>query len=137
VHVHLPTRRRLDSEGAHPAPAVGPAAVARAVGFRLAAPATLAGLARVEVRSVNLAKTEAALVIYGHGLGTVFVIEQRAGRGSGGLRSLPSASIDGGSGRELATTLGSLVQFTRGGVTYTVVGSRPAAMIMAAAQALA
>jgi hypothetical protein len=137
VHVHLPSRSELHADAKHASPATGAAAVARAVGFRLAAPSTLAGLPQAEVRSVNLGKSPAALVTYGHGLGTVFVLEQRAASGHGPLQSLPSASVNGTRGRELDTTLGSLVQFTRGGVTYTIVGSQPAATIMTAAQALA
>ena len=137
VHVHLPSRSELHADSKHLAPATGAAAVARAVGFRLAAPSTLAGLHQDEVRSVNLGKSPAALVTYGHGLGTVFVLEQRATRGGSPLQSLPSASINGTKGHELDTTLGSLVQFTRMGVTYTVVGSQPAATIMTAAQSLA
>jgi hypothetical protein len=122
VRVHLPSRSRLHAMAAHAAPATGVAAVSQAVGFHLAAPATLAGLGRGEVRSVNLGKSPAALVTYGRGLGTVFVLEQAGGKG----------------GRhELQTTLGSLVRFTHAGVTYTVVGSQPAATIMTAAQALA
>ena len=81
VHVHLPSRSELHSDAKHAAPATGAAAVARAVGFRLAAPSTLAGLHQDEVRSVNLGKSPAALVTYGHGLGTVFVLEQRAASG--------------------------------------------------------
>jgi hypothetical protein len=137
VHVHLPSRSELHSAAKHAAPATGAAAVARAVGFRLAAPSTLAGLPQDEVRSVNLGKSPAALVTYGHGLGTVFVLEQRAASGHSPLQSLPSASVNGTRGHELDTTLGSLVQFTRGGVTYTILGSQPAATIMTAAQALA
>jgi hypothetical protein len=137
VHVHLPTRSELTSEKKHAAPATGAAAVARAVGFRLAAPATLAGMSRNEVRSANLGKSPAALVTYGQGLGTVFVLEQRATSGHSPLGSLPSASINGIRGHELDTTLGSLVQFTRAGVTYTVLGSQTAATIMSAAQSLA
>jgi hypothetical protein len=49
---------------------------------------------------------------------------------------LPSASVNGLRGRELETTLGTLVQFSRGGVTYTVVGSQTADTIMGAAQSL-
>ena len=137
VHVHLPSRSELHSDAKHAAPATGPAAVARAVGFRLAAPATLAGLPRGEVRSANLGKSPAALVTYGQGLGTVFVLEQQAASGHSPLGSLPSASINGTRGHELDTTLGSLVQFTRNGVTYTILGSQQAATIMTAAQSLA
>ncbi len=52
------------------------------------------------------------------------------------LAGLPSAKVNGARGRELETTLGTLVQFSRGGVTYTVVGSQPASTIMGAAQSL-
>jgi hypothetical protein len=114
----------------------GAAAVTRAVGFRLAAPAKLAGMAQREVLSVNLGKSPAALITYGRGLGAIFVLEQHGTAGQSQLKSLPSASIGGVHGRELDTTLGSLVQWSRGGITYTVVGSQPAARIMTAAQAL-
>ena len=97
----------------------------------------MAGLSRDEVRSVNLGKSRAALVTYGHGLGTVFVLEQRATGSHSPLQSLPSASIAGTRGHELDTTLGSLVQFARNGVTYTVLGSQPSGTIMTAAQSLA
>ena len=136
VHVHMPSRSADHSQTAHTASVTGAAAVARAVGFRLAAPAKLAGMAQREVRSVNLGKSPAALVTYGRGLGAIFVLEQRATAGQSQLKSLPSASIGGVHGRELDTTLGSLVQWSRGGITYTVVGSQPAARIMTAAQAL-
>jgi hypothetical protein len=136
VHVHMPTRSEQKSQTAHTASVTGAAAVARAVGFRLAAPATLAGMTQREVRSVDLGKRPAALVTYGRGLGAIFVLEQRATARQSQLGSLPSASIGGIHGRELETTLGSLVQFSRGGITYTVVGSQAAARIMTAAQAL-
>jgi hypothetical protein len=45
-------------------------------------------------------------------------------------------SIDGTSGQELATALGTLVRFERGGVQYTIVGSVPPAAAEAAARAL-
>ena len=57
-------------------------------------------------------------------------------RGTSQTASLPAATVNGAKGHELDTTLGSLVQFTRGGITYTVVGSQPAATIMTAAQSL-
>ncbi|HEY2789920.1 MAG TPA: hypothetical protein VGI72_10720 [Gaiellales bacterium] len=135
VHVHMPSRSDR-SQTAHTASVTGAAAVAKAVGFRLAAPAKLAGMAQREVRSVNVGKSPAALVTYGRGLGAIFVLEQRATARQSQLKALPSASIDGVHGRELDTTLGSLVQWSRGGITYTVVGSQPAARIMTAAQAL-
>jgi outer membrane lipoprotein-sorting protein len=139
VHVHRPSQSTTQSKTARSATpdVMGTAAVSRAVGFRLAAPAKLAGLSQAEVRSMNIGKSPAALLTYGKGLGTVFVLEQRAtAQGQSQLKALPSASIAGAHGRELDTTLGSLVQFTRGGITYTVAGSQRAATIMTAAQAL-
>jgi len=55
--------------------------------------------------------------------------------GSGGL-TLPSVSINGVTGQELDTALGTVVRFTRGGVAYTVLGSVPPAAADAAARAL-
>ena len=39
--------------------------------------------------------------------------------------SLPTVSINGATGQELDTALGTVVRFTRGGVAYTVLGSVP------------
>ena len=70
------------------------------------------------------------------------VIERRAGSrqasasgGLGGL-SLPTVSINGATGQELPTPLGTVLQFTRGGVSYTVLGSVPATAAELAARAL-
>jgi hypothetical protein len=57
-------------------------------------------------------------------------------KGSGGL-SLPTVSINGSTGQELSTALGTVVRFTRGGIAYTVLGSVPAAAAEQAARALA
>ena len=50
--------------------------------------------------------------------------------------SLPTVSINGVTGQELDTALGTMVRFTRGKVIYTVVGSVPAAAAELAARAL-
>jgi hypothetical protein len=136
VHVDLPTQSDVRHATRHTSSATGPTAVARAVGFRLSAPATLAGQTRGLVRSVDFGGHTAALLVYGRGLGSVVVLEQRMSRSPSPLAVLPSASVNGLRGRELETTLGTLVQFSRGGVTYTVVGSQTAATIMGAAQSL-
>jgi outer membrane lipoprotein-sorting protein len=120
--------------------------------FALHAPSTLVGLPRHAVRLVDFGKTHGALVTYGQNLGGMLVLEQAAGSGTGVLGggagksgggdrrsglSLPTVSIGKGvTGHELDTALGTMVQFTRGGVTYTVLGSVPAAAADAAARAL-
>jgi outer membrane lipoprotein-sorting protein len=119
----------------------GAAAVAKKVPFTLTAPKTLVGLPRRSVSMIDMNGTPAALVTYGQNLGGIVVIEQAAQPRSagGGDRqglSLPSVTINGATGHELDTALGTIVQFTRGGVDYTVLGSVPAAAADAAARAL-
>jgi hypothetical protein len=117
-------------------------AVRAHVSFPLAAPATLAGLTR---SSVGLLGHGSALVVYGQGLGGIYVIEQpagafqRAAAGQGaeqpGLH-LPSVSIHGAPAMEFATPLGTVVRFSRGGVSYTVLGSITRATAERAARSL-
>jgi outer membrane lipoprotein-sorting protein len=128
----------------------GVANVAKRVHFKLVAPSTLVGLPRRSVSLLSWGGSPAALVTFGQNLGGIAVIEQPASSaksatplqssGSGGRRprglNLPSVSINGTSGQELDTALGTLVRFTRGGVTYTVVGSVPPTAAEAAARAL-
>jgi hypothetical protein len=119
----------------HAAPVTGVAAVARALPFRLAAPPSLVGVPRWDVRLVDWAGTPAALTVYGKGLGAIVVLEQRLGKKAASpLSSLPRISINGADGHELATALGTVLQFDRGGVRYTVLGSLPAAAAEAAAR---
>lgn len=131
--------RGAAGNGARAKPVVGSAAVRKQLSFVLAAPATLAGLPRQEVRLVEQDGTAGALVTYGRGLGGIAVLQTPASteqeRPSGEL-SLPKISINGASGEELETALGSVVRFERAGVSYTVVGSVPRAMAEAAARAL-
>jgi outer membrane lipoprotein-sorting protein len=105
----------------------GLTAVSAAVPFTLKAPDTLVGLPRTGVRLISDGKDPSALVTYGKGLGAIAVVERAAGTQSkdNPLASLPSVSIDGATGRELPTALGTLVTVERGGVSYTLVGSLP------------
>ncbi|HLM48944.1 MAG TPA: DUF2092 domain-containing protein [Solirubrobacteraceae bacterium] len=101
--------------------------------FQLAAPGELAGLPRQEVRLVEARKGQSAVVTYGEGLGAIVVLQGKAGRddarGGPGDRAdqlqLPKVNVDGATGTELATSLGTVVTFERDGVSYTVVGSVP------------
>jgi len=121
---------RKAQRGTGDAKVQGAEAVQRALDFKLAAPAKLAGLPRREVRLVTLDGTKAALTIYGQGFGAIGVLQRKAGkadpgtkdRDAGGLK-LPEINIDGATGSELATALGTLVTFERDGVAYVVAGS--------------
>jgi len=121
----------------------GVKAVGAKLGFPLAAPATLVGLPRQEVRLVDLDGSPGALVTYGKGLGGIAVLESKAqpqqdkGGGSEGAgQTLPKISVNGASGEELDTALGTVVRFRRAGVEYTVLGSVPPAAAEAAARGL-
>jgi outer membrane lipoprotein-sorting protein len=131
---------------AHAADVSGVAAVASHVPFTLVAPSSLVGLPRHTVSLLDSGGKSGALVTYGQNLGGMVVIEQKADAGgsvksttsgsSSGL-SIPTVSINGSTGQELATALGTVLRFTRGGVAYTVIGSVPAAAAEDAARALA
>jgi outer membrane lipoprotein-sorting protein len=131
----------------HQAEVSGAKAVSRHLPFTLVAPQTLVGLPRRSVKLLDWAGSPAALVAYGQNLGGIAVIEQTPNSASaaqsqsanpdhGNGLSLPSVSINGATGQELDTTLGTMVRFTRDGVTYAVVGSVPPAAADAAARAL-
>jgi outer membrane lipoprotein-sorting protein len=107
----------------------GADAVAKQLDFTLSAPASLAGLPRKDVRLVDFGDSKGALSTYGRGLGAIVVLQHKADPSSkgGGVSQLqlPSVNIDGATGTELATALGTVVTFERGGVSYTVAGSVP------------
>jgi outer membrane lipoprotein-sorting protein len=126
VEVSPPVGR--DRHG-NPASVHGLAAVQRRVDFPISAPASLAGLPRREVSLVRFGAENGAVVTYGQGLGAIVVLQHTSARqgtpmGRGDLR-LPKINIDGETGSELATALGTVVTFDRNGVSYTVGGSVP------------
>jgi len=130
----------------HQAAVTGLKAVQAKVGFTIVAPDALVGLPRKDVRLVELDGTPGALVTYGQGLGGIAVLESaskaqpqtppQGGRDSSGGLSLPKISINGVSGQELDTALGTVVRFERGGIAYTVAGSVPPTAAEAAARGL-
>jgi outer membrane lipoprotein-sorting protein len=125
----------------------GLAAVDAAVPFKLSAPAKLAGLPRQGAQLLDWGGHPAALVTYGQNLGGIAVIERQPdpknakqsqapkGKADGEGR-LPTLSINGATGTELATALGTVVSFDRGGVSYVVIGSVPPQAAEAAARGL-
>jgi hypothetical protein len=123
----------------------GVAAVSSHVPFTLVAPKAVVGLKRQDVTLLDWGGKPAALLTYGQGLGGVAVVEQSEPAGAaassgsssspGGLK-LPSVSINGATGTELGTPLGTVIQFHRGGVSYTVLGSVAPYAAESAARAL-
>jgi hypothetical protein len=123
----------------------GVKAVAKHLSFKLAAPATLAGMNRQSVSLMG----KGALITYGQGLGGIAVTEEPAtssssqqlqlSQGSGDHQSglsLPAFSVKGTTAQELDTALGTFARFSSGGVTYTVIGSVGSSTARAAARGL-
>jgi hypothetical protein len=87
-----------------------------------------------------------AMLFYGKGLGGIIVIERPASAGGSMLPSsssengpglmLPTASIDGATAQQLPTPLGTVLQFTRQGVSYVLIGSVTATTADRAARGL-
>ncbi len=109
----------------------GLAAVQRRVDFTVAAPDELAGLPRQSVQLVRSDGGAGALSVYGEGMGAILVFQTAAPEREGedepstGGFQLPQVNIDGATGTELATPLGTIVSFERDGVAYMVAGSVP------------
>jgi outer membrane lipoprotein-sorting protein len=151
VHINLGgggAEHRSKSHAKHHA-VTGAAAVARALSFKLAAPSSAAGLHRSTVALLHRGSHPGALVTYGQGLGAVAVVEQvsrgRSASAFGGLSSggsdgsglsVPTVSIDGTTGQELDTAVGTVIRFTRDHVAYTVLGSVRPAVARAVARGL-
>jgi len=111
----------------HPAgAATGLDEARKALSFPLSAPDELAGLPRNEVRIAGDGAQKGALITYGKGLGSIVVFE-RAKQDRPALAGLPlpEVNVDGATGRELATALGTIVSFERDGVSYVVAGLVP------------
>jgi len=128
----------MGAHGAHGKPSGQPAvtgvkAVSGRLGFPLSAPATLAGLPRKDVRLVSFNGESGALSTYGRGLGAIVAFQRKAApaasKPSGGAHDpaaqLPSVNVNGATGKELATALGTVVTYDRAGVSYIVAGSVP------------
>jgi len=116
----------------------GLAAVKAAAGFKVVAPDTLVGLPRKAAQLVGGQVSKTALLVYGEGLGAIVLAESPADSPAnrGPLASLPTVSLDGATGHELATELGTALAWRRNRVAYVLAGSLPPAAAEAAARSL-
>jgi outer membrane lipoprotein-sorting protein len=138
--VDLSTQTQGSGGGSSQTPAVtGLAAVQAAAPFPVTAPDSLVGLARRDVRLVGPTDSRSAVATYGQGLGAIIVVERAKGSSSGApgpLDALPTFSVNGVTAHELATQLGTVLTWDKGGVTYILAGSVPSSAAEAAATAL-
>ena len=110
-------------------------AVTAAADFPVAAPDAVVGLPR---RSVRLVGGDTAIVLYGQGLGGIALIERKADASGPGnqLSGLPTVSLDGLTAHELATQLGTVLEWQSGGTGFVLAGSLPPAAAETAARAV-
>jgi len=140
--VDLSSQAAGQGTGSNTAPVTGLAAVQAAVSFPVVAPDTLVGLPRQDVRLVGPTDSQAALVVYGQGLGAIVVVERAKdatatnGGSASPLSALPSVSLDGVTAHELSTQLGTVLSWDAGQVSYVLAGSLPSGAAEAAARAL-
>ena len=116
-------------------PVTGADAIAQAP-FPAIVPDTLVGLPRQDVRLVS-GKT--VIAVYGQGLGAIVLVEHAKDAGAkqaSPLDQLPAVTVDGATGHELATQLGTALTWKRGDVSYVLAGSVPPAAAEAAARDL-
>jgi outer membrane lipoprotein-sorting protein len=127
-----------DHGGSGAPSASGLDAVQAAVSFQLVAPDSLVGLPRKTVQLLDSGDSKGALIVYGQGLGAIVLVERPADSTSGRsqLDALPKVSIGGVTGHELATQLGTAIEFQRAGVSFILAGSLPPSAAEAAARAL-
>jgi outer membrane lipoprotein-sorting protein len=109
----------------HARDVTGRSAVAKQLAFPLAAPRSLAGLPLQEVRLVQSRDGNGALSVYGRGLGAILVFQGKGGDNPLSSLKLPRIALGNATGSELATALGTVLTFQRGGVSYVVAGSVP------------
>jgi outer membrane lipoprotein-sorting protein len=111
-------------------------AVTKAAPFSVVAPDSLVGLPRQDVRLVG---GKNVIAVYGQGLGAIALVERAPDTGAkqaSPLDALPQVTIDGATGHELATQLGTVLTWDRTGVSYVLAGSLPSAAAEAAARSL-
>ncbi len=133
--VDLGTGSATADHGSSTPAVTGLDAVRAAAGFPVVAPDALVGLPRQDVRLVG---GSTVLVLYGQGLGGIALVERKADQAAAGgaMSSLPTVALDGVTAHELATQLGTVLQWQSAGTSFVLAGSMPASAAETAARAV-
>jgi hypothetical protein len=132
VDLPLPSAHDSSPGSGHAAPVEGLAAVQAAAGFPVSFPASVAGRARTTVRLAGTGDQQTAVAVYGHNLGAIVVAERKAG-GTSPLAALPGVTAGGHRAHEVATPLGTILEWQLRGVSTIVAGSVTPAVAESAA----
>jgi hypothetical protein len=133
VELSLPSSDSTDT-GAQPV--TGLAAVTAAAPFSVVAPETLDGQTRGDVRLIG---GNTVVATYGQGLGALALVERASdttGSGSDLLANAPTVSLGTVTAHELATELGTILEWETAGTTFVLAGSVSAPDAEAAARTL-
>jgi outer membrane lipoprotein-sorting protein len=138
VDLGAPAQAHNGTGDKEPSAVTGLDAVRAAAPFPVVAPDTLVGLPLRDIRLVGGERSPSVLALYGRGLGAVVVVERKPDGSAGGsmLSALPTVSLDGVTAHELATQLGTVVTWDRGGTSFVLAGSLPPAAAESAARSL-
>jgi len=133
--VDLGTGTDTNHNGSSQPAVTGLTAVQAAAPFTVVAPDSLVGLPLHDVRLVG---GDTVIALYGHGLGGIALVERKVDTASSGtsLSALPTVSLDGLTAHELATQLGTVLEWRTSGISYVLAGSLPPAAAEAAARAV-
>ena len=84
-------------------------------------------------------QNKGALVLYGHGLGAIVLVEHAAGSGQSpdGVAEPAEGRARGHDRPRVATALGTVLLFDKGGVSFVLAGSMPPAAAETAARSIA
>ena len=130
--VDLGTAATSPYSGSTSTPITGLAAVEAAADFSVVAPDSVAGRSLTQARLVG----DRVVLVYGDNPGAIVVIEHKSDstQTSGMLSALPKVDVNGATGHELSTELGTAITWENNGVGFVLVGSVPAATAESAAQ---
>jgi outer membrane lipoprotein-sorting protein len=123
-------------DASRPKPVTGLDAVEAGAGFGVVAPDSVAGRKRTQALLLG----DRVLLVYGDGPGSIVVVERKAdaAQSAGGMiGALPKVDVNGATGRELSTQLGTAIAWQHDGVGFVLVGSVPAATAESAARDVA
>ena len=129
--VDLGTASPSDDKGTTSKPVRGLDAVEAGAGFDVVAPDSIAGRARTKALLIG----HRAVLVYGKNPGAIVFVEH-AGDSQlpGMLNALPTVDVNGVTGHELSTELGTAITWQRSGVGFVLLGSVPAATAESAAR---
>lgn len=133
--VDLGTASPSGDNGTTTKPVSGLDAVEAGAGFDVVAPDSVAGRARTKALLVG----QRVVLVYGDDPGAIVVVEHKADSTQTPkmLDALPKVDVNGATGHELSTQLGTGITWQRNGVAFVLLGSVPAATAESAAQDVA